>query len=148
MTLHRPGHQMKTARGVRHFPVHDRLIAAGAVMGERSDWEVPLYYARLDMTPRLDATLQVNGTPNPLPTPGFGYQPWYGEVERECLAARDSAVLTDLSCYGKFHVTGKDALRALNWVSANNIDVPVGHSVYTHWLNTRGGVEADLTVLV
>lgn len=152
MTLHWPGHQMKTARGVRYFPVHDRLIAAGAVMGERSGWEIPLYYTRPDATPPVRSPPTVNralrpkGIPIPTSVPGFGYQPWYREVERECLAARDNAVLTDLSCYGKFHVTGKDALVALNWVSANDIDVPVGHSVYTHWLNARGGVEADLTV--
>ena len=44
MTLHWPGSQVETARGIRHFPLHDRLLAAGAVMGERAGWEVPLYF--------------------------------------------------------------------------------------------------------
>jgi 4-methylaminobutanoate oxidase (formaldehyde-forming) len=132
MTLHWPGHHVATARGVRHFPVHDRLLAAGAVMGERSGWEIPLYFDR----PGAE-----------LPhTPSLGRQAWFPQVERECLAARDAAVLADLSCYGKLLVSGRDALRALDHVSAARIDVPVGRSVYTHWLNERGGIEADLTV--
>jgi 4-methylaminobutanoate oxidase (formaldehyde-forming) len=132
MTLHWPGHQMHSARGVRHFPMHDRLIAAGAVMGERVGWEFPLYFN----TSRAAAP----------PEPSLGYQSWFPEVGRECLAARDGALLIDQSCYAKLAVKGVDALAALNYVSANEIDVPVGRSVYTHWLNTRGGIEADLTI--
>ena len=133
MTPHWPGHQMATARGVRHFPLHDRLLAAGAVMGERIGWEVPLWFA--------DRPGEV------LPhEPSLGRQAWFRQVERECLAARDAAVLIDQSCYGKLRVVGPDAVRALNHVSANQVDVPVGRSVYTHWLNERGGIEADLTL--
>lgn len=132
MTLHWPGHQFATARNVRHMPVHDRLLAAGAVMGERIGWEFPLFY---------------DPSGGRLPErPSFGRQEWFPQVERECLAARDAAVLTDQSCYGKLLVIGADALRALNHVSANEIGVPVGRSVYTHWLNARGGIEADVTV--
>jgi heterotetrameric sarcosine oxidase gamma subunit len=132
MTLHWPGHQPVTARGVRHFPVHDRLVAAGAVMGERAGWEIPLYYDQ------PGARLPDH--------PSFGFQAWYPNVEGECLGARDHAILIDQSCYGKLIVVGRDALRALNYLSANEVDVPVGRSVYTHWLNERGGIEADLTI--
>ena len=34
----------------------------------------------------------------------------------------------------------------LNWISANQIDAPIGKAVYTQWLNDRGGIESDLTV--
>jgi glycine cleavage system aminomethyltransferase T/glycine/D-amino acid oxidase-like deaminating enzyme len=132
MTLHWPGHQVSTARGVRHMPMHDRLLAAGAVMGERIGWEIPLYYDK------PGASLSHE--------PSFGYQSWFPYVQRECLAAQNEAVLVDQSCYGKLLVTGRDALKALNRLSANEIDVPIGRSVYTHWLNERGGIEADLTI--
>ena len=132
MTLPWPGHQFNTARGVRQFPVHDRLAAAGAVMGERVGWEIPLYYAE-------------PGTCRPV-EPSLGLQAWHACLEHECQAARDAAVLIDQSCYAKFLVSGRDALRALEYLSANRIDRPVGRSVYTQWLNERGGVEADLTV--
>ena len=132
MTLHWPGHQMASARGVRHFPLHDRLLAAGAVMGERIGWEFPLYFD----TPGARLPEE----------PGLGRQAWFPHVERECLAARDAALLIDQSCYAKLLVSGPDAVRALNHVSANEVDVPVGRSVYTQWLNARAGIEADLTL--
>jgi glycine cleavage system aminomethyltransferase T len=132
MTLHWPGHHMHTARGVRHFPLHDRLLAKGAVMGERIGWEFPLYFADV-------------GAAIP-DEPSLKKQAWFPYVERECLAARDAALLIDQSCYGKLRVRGPDALLALESASANKIDVSVGQSVYTHWLNRRGGIEADVTV--
>ena len=132
MTLHWPGHQVHTARGVRHFPLHDRLLAHGAVMGERIGWEFPLYFAE-------------PGSQLP-EEPSLKKQAWFPFVERECLAARDSALLIDQSCYGKLRVRGADALKALEHVSANRIDIAIGQSVYTHWLNARGGIEADVTV--
>jgi 4-methylaminobutanoate oxidase (formaldehyde-forming) len=132
MTLHWPGHHVHTARGVRHFPLHDRLVGAGAVMGERIGWEFPLYFGEPgDHLPQA---------------PSLKRQAWFPNVERECLAARDAALLIDQSCYGKLLIKGVDALKALERVSANNIDVPVGQSVYTHWLNERGGIEADITI--
>jgi glycine cleavage system aminomethyltransferase T len=136
MTLHWPGHQAHTARGVRHFPLHDRLVAAGAVMGERVGWEFPMYF----VPGQANATLPLSSPPS------FGYQAWSPHVERECLAARDAAVLIDQSCYGKLLVSGPNALKALNYLSANEMDVPVGRSVYTQWLNVRGGIEAELTI--
>jgi 4-methylaminobutanoate oxidase (formaldehyde-forming) len=117
---------------VRQFPLHDRLVAAGAVMGERIGWEFPLYFA--------DAGAELPHDPS------LKRQAWFPMVERECVAARDAALLIDQSCYGKLLVKGRDAVRALEFVSANRIDVPVGQSVYTHWLNDRGGIEADITI--
>jgi 4-methylaminobutanoate oxidase (formaldehyde-forming) len=133
MSLHWPGHQLRTARNIRHSPVHDCLMAAGAVMGERAGWEIPLYYDS------PGATL-----PN---TPSLAYQEWFPRLAAECTAARDGASLVDQSCYGKLLVSGPDAAKALNRLSANDMDVPVGRSVYTHWLNVRGGIEADVVVI-
>ena len=52
----------------------------------------------------------------------------------------------DYSVMGKLLVQGRDAEKALNRISANNVAVPVGRCVYTPWLNERGRIEADLTV--
>ena len=43
--MHWPYRQYATARGVRRSPFHDRLVAAGAVMGETAGWERPNWYA-------------------------------------------------------------------------------------------------------
>ena len=52
----------------------------------------------------------------------------------------------DMSPFGKIRVIGRDALPVLQRICANDIDVPAGRLVYTQWLNSRGGIEADLTI--
>jgi glycine cleavage system aminomethyltransferase T/glycine/D-amino acid oxidase-like deaminating enzyme len=130
--LHWPGRQIETARGIRRVPMHDRLLQSGAVMAERIGWEVPMYF-----------DLSGKGWPE---RPSLGWQDWSGQVREECLAARDTAVLVDQSMYGKILVQGRDAVRALNHVSGAEIDVPTGTSVYTQFLNVKGGIEADVTI--
>lgn len=126
------GRQIHSARGVRRVPLHDRLAEAGATFAERIGWEVPMYYdpekRGWDETPRLR------------------WKSWSSLVEAECLAARDAAVLMDQSMYAKIQVQGPDAVRALNRVCGAEMNVPVGTSVYTQFLNSRGGIEADVTV--
>lgn len=126
------GRQVTSARGLRRLPVHDKLITAGAVMAERIGWEVPMYF---------DAA-------NPVwsDQPALGWKPWSAQVQRECLAAQNAAVLLDQSMYAKIEVKGPDAVRALNRVCGAQMDVTVGTSVYTQFLNTKGGIEADVTV--
>lgn len=130
--LHWPGRQIETARGVRRVPMHDRLLSAGAVMAERIGWEVPMYFdaSGAGWTNRAAA----------------GWQDWSPKVQEECLAARDAAVLIDQSMYGKILVQGPDASKALDRVSGASMDVAVGTSVYTQFLNRNGGIEADVTV--
>ncbi|MCP4998349.1 MAG: FAD-dependent oxidoreductase [Hyphomicrobiales bacterium] len=130
--LHWPGRQVESARGIRRLPLHDRLKDKGAVFAERIGWEVPMYF-------------DPSGAGWPT-TPSIGYQHWFPAVEAECLAARDSAVLLDQSMYAKILVQGADAVRALNRVCGADMNVAVGTSVYTPFLNQRGGIEADVTV--
>ena len=59
---------------------------------------------------------------------------------------REHVGIFDQSSFAKYEVTGPDALRALDWICANDIAKPVGRLTYTQLLNTRGGIEADLTV--
>jgi 4-methylaminobutanoate oxidase (formaldehyde-forming) len=55
-------------------------------------------------------------------------------------------VLFDQSSFSKYLVQGRDAISVLQRVSSADVDVEPGRMVYTHWLNERGGIEADLTV--
>jgi 4-methylaminobutanoate oxidase (formaldehyde-forming) len=64
----------------------------------------------------------------------------------EHLNTRKNACLFDETSFNKIEVRGPGALKFLNWVCANQIDVPVGTVVYTSCLNHRGGIEADFTV--
>ena len=51
-----------------------------------------------------------------------------------------------MSSFGKLRVEGPDAEVFLNHVCGANMSVPVGKIVYTQFLNTSGGIEADVTV--
>jgi glycine cleavage system aminomethyltransferase T/glycine/D-amino acid oxidase-like deaminating enzyme len=127
-----PGRQVESARGVRRVPLHEQLKQAGAVFAERIGWEVPMYFDE-----------QKRGWPTKA---SLGYQDWSPLVKAECEAARDAAVLHDQSMYAKLLIQGPDAVAALNRVCGAEMDVGVGTSVYTQFLNARGGIEADVTV--
>jgi 4-methylaminobutanoate oxidase (formaldehyde-forming) len=51
-----------------------------------------------------------------------------------------------LTSFGKIEVTGPGALALLQRVADGNVDKPAGNATYTQFLNSRGGVEADLTI--
>ncbi len=133
MEVRWPGKQMRTARGARRLVLHDKLLAKGAQMAERAGWEQPAFYIE------------------PGETPGFRHDHrrpgWFEACRRECLAVQNDVVLFDQSNFAKFIVEGPDACAVLDRICANRIDVPAGKTVYTQWLNERGGIEADVTVL-
>ena len=130
--LHWPGHEIETARGIRRVPLHESLKAQGACFAERVGWEVPMFYGSAD-----------NAWPT---TPSIGHYDWFDQLQTECKAAQDDVVLLDQSMYAKILIKGKDAATALNYICPAQMNVPVGQSVYTQMLNTRGGIEADVTI--
>jgi len=130
--MHWPYYQYTTARGVRRTPLHDRLLAAGACMGETAGWERPNWYAAPGSTPSYEYS--------------YGRQNWFEACRAECLAVRDRVTLFDQSCFAKFLVQGPGACSVLNRLSTAELDVPIGKIIYTQWLNERGGIEADLTI--
>jgi glycine cleavage system aminomethyltransferase T/glycine/D-amino acid oxidase-like deaminating enzyme len=130
--MHWPFRQFDTARGARRSPLHDRLVAAGAVMGELAGWERANWYAK----PGQQAKYEY----------GWGPQNWFENTGDECRAVRDAVALFDQTSFAKFLVQGPDATRVLNRMSTADVDVPVGKMVYTQWLNDKGGIEADLTI--
>lgn len=52
----------------------------------------------------------------------------------------------DMSSFGKIRVEGPDACAFMNYIGGGQYDVPVGKIVYTQFLNSRAGIEADVTV--
>jgi heterotetrameric sarcosine oxidase gamma subunit len=130
---HYPTHTLKTARGARRSPFHDRLAAQGAYFIETSGWESPGWYAGAGKT----------ADPGP---DTWGRPTWWHHWEAEHRAARENVIVMDMSFMGKFMVQGRDAGRCLNRISANNVDAATGEITYTQWLNAQGRLEADLTV--
>ena len=130
---HFPNDNFKTARGLKRSALYDRLKAAGAHFSESHGWELPDWFAPTPEEARIE-------------TYSWGRQDWFDWHAAEHRAAREDAILMDMSSMSKFLVQGRDACALLNRISCNQVDVAVGRVVYTAWANEAGGFEADLTV--
>jgi 4-methylaminobutanoate oxidase (formaldehyde-forming) len=124
---------VRTARGAKVSPVHERLVAQRAYFRDVSGWEGADWYAPGGAKPEA----------GPL---SWGRPDWFGHWEAEHHAARTGVILMDMAFMAKFHVQGRDAGRVLERVSANRVDGQPGRITYTQWLNPVGTLEADLTV--
>jgi glycine/D-amino acid oxidase-like deaminating enzyme len=130
---HYPTLSLKSARGVRKSPFHDRLAAAGAYFREVSGWESPDWYAPAGTAPE--------------PGPDTWARPqWFPRWEQEHHAARRNVIVMDMSFMGKFLVEGREAGRCLDRLCGNRVDGATGRLTYTQWMNASGRLEADLTV--
>jgi 4-methylaminobutanoate oxidase (formaldehyde-forming) len=123
-----PNREFETARPQRTSPLHETLAARGALFGARNGWERPLVFG--------PATLDYS----------WGKPAWLAACVAEQRACRTGVAVFDETSFSKYVVSGPAALAGLEWVCANDVDMPLGASVYTPWLNDRGGYEADVTV--
>jgi glycine cleavage system aminomethyltransferase T len=126
---------MKSARGAKRSPIHDRLVQRGAYFKEVSGWEGADWYAPPGVKPAA-----------PPLSWRWHEQEWFSYWKAEHDAARNGVILMDMSFMAKFVVRGNDAGRMLNSISANDVDGDAGRVTYTQWLNDDGKLEADLTV--
>jgi 4-methylaminobutanoate oxidase (formaldehyde-forming) len=130
--MHWPNRQFETGRGVRRSPFYDRLVSAGAVHGSAFGWERPNWFAPDGVEPRYSYS--------------YGRANWFEHAGAEHRAVREDVAMFDQTSFAKFRLSGADAMRQLNRICANDIDVAPGRIVYTQWLNERAGIEADLTI--
>jgi 4-methylaminobutanoate oxidase (formaldehyde-forming) len=113
-------------------PLYDRLKQHRAVFGSKLGWERPNWFAPEGAEPEDVYSM--------------GRQNWFGPVGDEHRHVREKVGIFDQSSFAKYEMTGADAGKALDWICANDVAKPVGRLTYTQLLNTRGGIEADLTV--
>ncbi|MFT7621717.1 MAG: glycine cleavage system aminomethyltransferase T/glycine [Myxococcota bacterium] len=131
---HYPTRSPQTARGARRSPFHDRLAAKGAYFREVSGWESPDWYAPEGHEPTIEKL-------------SWGREHWFGWWEAEHTACREGVIAMDMSFMSKFLVQGRDAGVVLDTISANSVNGPIETITYTQWLNERGKLEADVTVI-
>lgn len=133
--IHYPGEERLSKRNVRVSPTYFRLRDLGCSFGEKMGWERPNWFRKYE-------ELATHGhEPR-----GWMRHNWSRAIGHEHLMTRENAGLFDETSFNKFEVRGPGALKFLNYVCANQIDVPVGNLVYTQALNKRGGIECDFTV--
>lgn len=134
-TIAWPSEEMRSARPTRRSALYAHLKAAGACFGEKLGWERPNWFADLSVGEVAEDVYS------------YGRPGWWEQVRREHLACRSGAVLIDQSSFAKFVLKGRDAAKALNYITAGNVDRAVGSLTYTQMLNAKGGIEADVTVV-
>ena len=125
-----PGKQFHSLRPLNRHPLYDRLAAKGAVFGEVAGWERPRYFGEVGEVEQI----------------GWGHQPWQENAQREARATRVAAGLIDLCAFAQFEITGKDAGKLLDRLSANKLPQKDGRMSLNHLLTDNGRFETEITV--
>ncbi|MER8486084.1 FAD-dependent oxidoreductase [Mesorhizobium sp. M1322] len=131
-TIGFPHEEYVTGRPRIVSPLYERLQMHRAVFGSKLGWERPNWFSPEGVEPKDIYSM--------------GRQNWFAPVGDEHRHVREHVGIFDQSSFAKYELTGADALKALDWICANDVAKPVGRLTYTQLLNTRGGIEADLTV--
>jgi dimethylglycine dehydrogenase len=129
--IHFPEEERPAGRPLKTDPLYERLLSRGAVMGVRSGWERPLWFA--------------NG-PGAGDEYSFRRGNWFDAVGEECRAVRERVGVLDQTSFAKFVVSGPGAAALLDRVCANRLPVEPGRLCLTQMLTPAGGIEADVTV--
>jgi len=134
---HYPYHQFKTARGLRRSPLYQFFKDRGACFGEVAGWERPNWFVpEAEREKGIEAKYEYS----------WGKQNWFDYHRAEHMAIRENVGMYEMLSFSKIRVKGADAMDYLQFVCANDVDVPIGKIVYTQWLNNKGGIEADVTI--
>ncbi|MFZ4812560.1 MAG: glycine cleavage T C-terminal barrel domain-containing protein, partial [Ilumatobacteraceae bacterium] len=135
-----PREQWASQRGIRRSPFYAREEALGAVFFDARGWERPQWY---ESNARLMEKFPDACQPR---THEWDARWWSPITNAEHLQMRESVGMVDLTAFNEFDFEGARAVEFLNWVCVNNVDVPVGRSIYTPLLTPHGGFRGDLTI--
>jgi sarcosine dehydrogenase len=127
-----PFAEFETARTLKVSPIYPKLRDLGAVFGSKLGWERANWFASAGTIAQDELSM---GSPN-----------WYDAVSNEHQRTRNAVSIFDQSSFAKFELRGRGAAEALSYLCANDVRKPVGRVIYTQMLNSRGGIECDLTV--
>ena len=114
-------------------PLYDRLETRGAVFGSKLGWERANWFAPTGVEPR--------------DVYAMGRQNWFACVGRRARARRASGSRSSIKARSPSSRSSDATPRRRSAYSAPAIvGKPPGRLIYTQLLNSRGGIECDLTV--
>ena len=126
-----PHEEHKSGRPYLKSPIFEKLKKQGACFGSKLGWERPNWFATENLIPQ--------------DVYSFGRQNWFPFVAKEHRKVRESVAVFDQSSFAKYRVTGPDSEMVLSRICANNVAKPEGTITYTQMLNSKGGIECDVT---
>ena len=125
-----PGEERPAGRPARTSPMYKKLKAKGAVHTETFGWERPKWFS-------LDGRAEEYG---------FRHNNVFEVVAAECKSVRERVGVLELSSFSKYEVTGPDAEKFLNRVSANKMPRRNGRIILAHLLTENGRIENEFTI--
>ena len=128
--VHYPHEERPAGRDLRLSPLHDRMVARGAVMGAAHGWERPNWFSD-SQGDRAEET--------------FRRANWFDRVAQEVEAATERVAMADLSVFSKFEITGAQAAAFVDSFGANRAP-KTGRIGLVHALTPAGGILSEFTV--
>ncbi|MCH8553199.1 MAG: FAD-dependent oxidoreductase [Natronospirillum sp.] len=131
------------ARGIRRSPFWPREEALGGHFMELGGWERAHGYAS------NEHLLEKYADRVPERQNEWDNRHFWRVSNAEHLALSDDVGMINLSHFAVYDVFGNDAEALLEYLSVAKVgaDTPIGKGVYTHFLDSEGGVRADLTII-
>ena len=120
-------------RPVKPSPLYERLKTKGAVFEEVYGHERPRWFAVGGVAQQDHYSFKRNEV--------------HDVLAKEVSAVRSSAGIMDICAFTKVEVTGSDAAVFLDSLVANKLPAKVGGIILTHFLNERGRIELEATVI-
>ncbi|MEP6749131.1 MAG: FAD-dependent oxidoreductase [Bacteroidota bacterium] len=130
-----PGDDRKAGRPLKMSSAYDWHKEHGAIFGEKSGWERVNYYATNE-----------NPVYESLRPAGWAGKNWSTAIVTESLATREKLGIFDESSFSKIEISGPGAGTFLENLCSNNVNKGTGSVTYTQMLNSRGGIESDVTI--
>lgn len=124
-----PGEELPAGRRMRTSPLHDTLVARGAVHTEAFGWERPKWFSPDGQAERYS----------------FRRSNVHDIVREECRAVRERVGVMDFTSFSKFEVSGADAEAFLGRVFANRPPRP-GRLALAHRLSPEGRIQGESTI--
>jgi dimethylglycine dehydrogenase len=124
-----PNEELTAARPLKTVPIHDRLLALGAQMGDSWGLEAPLWFAPEGVRDVFSWRRSAD----------------FEHVAAEVAAVRGGVGVMDISGYSKFRVTGPMARAWLDRMLACRVPAP-GRMVLAPMLKGDGKMIGDLTL--
>jgi glycine cleavage system aminomethyltransferase T/glycine/D-amino acid oxidase-like deaminating enzyme len=138
-----PREPYATGRNVRRSPFYEREKELGGYFMELGGWERAHGYAA------NEHLLEKYGDRVPIRENEWDNRHFWRVSNAEHLAMSEDVGMVNLSHFAIYDVEGPDHVDLLEWICAARIggDANIGKGIYTHFLDDKGMVRADLTVI-
>lgn len=133
--MHFPRHAWPAGRDKKLSAVHDKIIAAGGVMGAYNGWERANWFAKPgdDTSDEATQTWARKG-------------PWQQRIKEECEAVRDAAGILDLPGFSRYRLKGDGAAEFLRGLCTGGIP-KTGRIGLLYFADDRGRIVTEMSAM-